>query len=100
MSNKISRRQLLGIGAAAIAGTALPKTDVHSANTQLAGVDYQPFKGYKPQREGDPSYWERSYSGGRVDVKPLAPVLPGKGYTPVVVPNGAALPFRIIDGVK
>ncbi|MCG8558975.1 MAG: copper oxidase [Hyphomicrobiales bacterium] len=28
------------------------------------------------------------------------PGLPGKDYTPVVVPNGATLPFRIVDGVK
>jgi len=44
--------------------------------------------------------WEESYSGGRVDVKPLEPGLPGKHYHPVVVPNGASLPFEIVDGVK
>ena len=45
-------------------------------------------------------YWEKSYSGGPIDVKPLPPVLPGKGYKPVVVPNGGALPFKVVDGVK
>ena len=30
----------------------------------------------------------------------FAPGEPGKDYTPVVVPNGATLPFRIVDGVK
>ena len=33
-------------------------------------------------------------------MKPLAPGLPGKDYLPVVVPNGAALPFKIVGGVK
>ncbi len=28
------------------------------------------------------------------------PGQPGKDYTPVVVPNGATLPFKIVDGVK
>ncbi len=28
------------------------------------------------------------------------PGLPGKDYTPVTVPNGSALPFKIVDGVK
>jgi manganese oxidase len=32
--------------------------------------------------------------------EPLQPVLPGKGYKPVVVPNGRTLPFKIVDGVK
>jgi manganese oxidase len=44
--------------------------------------------------------WEDTYSGGPEDVTPLAPGLPGKDYTPVVVPNGQTLPFKIVDGVK
>ncbi len=44
--------------------------------------------------------WESTYSGGKVDVKPLPPGLPGKDYTPVVVPNGSTAPFKIVDGVK
>ena len=45
------------------------------------------------------SRWDESYSGGP-ERPPLEPGLPGKHYTPVVVPNGQALPFKIIDGVK
>ena len=45
-------------------------------------------------------YWEKSYSGGPIDVKTLSAVLPGKGYKPLVVPNGGALPFKLVDGVK
>jgi len=29
-----------------------------------------------------------------------APGVPGRDYTPVVTPNNAALPFRVVDGVK
>ena len=101
MSNKFSRRQILGIGAAAVAaGIVLPKNQTHAINHGGSGAAYQPFRGYNPKRGGDRPYWERSYSGGPVDVKPLPPVLPGKGYKPVVVPNGAALPFKIVDGAK
>jgi len=45
-------------------------------------------------------HWAASYSGGPVEVDALPPGLPGQDYTPVVVPNGGALPFRIVDGVK
>jgi len=101
MSNKFSRRQILGIGAAAVAaGIALPKQQTQAINHGGSGAAYQPFRGYNPKRAGERPYWEKSYSGGPVDVKPLPPVLPGKGYKPVVVPNGAALPFKIVDGVK
>lgn len=34
-------------------------------------------------------------------VKPVPPVNPDRlGYTPVVVPNGSTLPWRMVDGVK
>ena len=46
------------------------------------------------------AYWQKSYSGGPINVAPQAPGLPGDHYKPVVVPNGAALPFKIVDGVK
>lgn len=31
---------------------------------------------------------------------PTAPTRPGRDYTPVVVPNGAKLPWKVVDGVK
>jgi FtsP/CotA-like multicopper oxidase with cupredoxin domain len=101
MSNKLSRRQVLGIGAAALAaGITLPRKQTHATDHGGSGAAYQPFRGYNPPRGGSRPYWEKSYSGGPLDVKPLPPVLPGRGYKPVVVPNGAALPFKIVDGVK
>lgn len=100
MSNKISRRQMLGIGAATVAGIGLLNKQAPAINHGGSGAAYEPFRGYNPRRGGDRPYWEKSYSGGPVDVKPLAPVLPGQGYKPVVVPNGTTLPFKIVDGVK
>lgn len=44
--------------------------------------------------------WEETYSGGPIDRPALPPGEPGKDYTPVVTPNGGALPFKIVDGVK
>src|SRR5688572_27018112 len=99
MNKKLSRRQMLGMGAAVMTGVGLSKSTASASNHGGSGMDYQPFRGYNPQR-GERPYWENSYSGGPVDVKPLPPVLPGRGYKPVVVPNGAALPFKIVDGVK
>ena len=100
MSKKLSRREILGMGAAVMTGVALSGNNASAVNHGGSGKDYQPFRGYNPERGGERPYWEKSYSGGPVDVRPLSPVLPGRGYKPVVVPNGAALPFKIVDGVK
>ncbi len=44
--------------------------------------------------------WEKSYSGQPLDAKAEPPGEPGKDYQPVVTPNGASLPYKVIDGVK
>src|SRR5499426_3269273 len=98
MANRISRRKILGLGAATMAGVG---AWARPASTGAHGwsAAYQPAP--SPQKsQGSRAYWEKSYSGGPVDVKPLPPALPGKEYAPVVVPNGAALPFKVVDGVK
>jgi manganese oxidase len=100
MANKISRRQILSFGAATIAGGVAVLEKTSQATTHGGGsVHYQPTSGQQKSQGGRP-YWEKSYSGGPIDVKPLPPVLPGKGYKPVVIPNGGALSFKIVDGVK
>src|SRR5919106_1207945 len=100
MANKLSRRQILGLGAATIAGGVVVLGKESQAKSHGGGsMQYQPATGQQ-KSQASRQYWEKSYSGGPVDVKPLPPVLPGKGYKPVVVPNGAALPFNIVDGVK
>ncbi len=43
--------------------------------------------------------WDASYSGAAVTGHP-APGEPGKDYRPVVTPNSATLPFKVVDGVK
>ena len=100
MAKKISRREILGLGAATIAGgVALLGKESGATSHGQGPAQYQPASGQQKSYAGRP-YWEKSYSGGSIDVKPLPPVLPGKGYKPVVVPNGGALSFKIVDGVK
>jgi hypothetical protein len=99
MAKKLSRRQILGLGAATIAGVGVLGKAGHASNHGGGSTQYQPAAGQQKSQGGRP-YWEKSYSGGPIDVKPLAPVSPGKGYKPVVIPNGGALPFKIVDGVK
>ncbi|HEX2870542.1 MAG TPA: copper oxidase, partial [Polyangiaceae bacterium] len=43
--------------------------------------------------------WEGSYSGSKQPAG-LPPGQPGKDYQPVITPNGAALPWKVVDGVK
>ncbi len=69
----LSRRELLATGTAAAAGGAAllgASRDASAANTHAA------------------------------EPKALPPGQPGHDYTPVVVPNGVKLPWRIVDGVK
>ena len=54
----------------------------------------------RAQESSSTEQWKTSYSGGPVDVIPLPPGLPHKDYRPVIIPNGKALPFKIIGGVK
>lgn len=79
----LSRREAMLGGALAVGGAALLK-----AKDALAG------------QGATPRAWETTYSGQPQDAKPETPGEPGKDYTPVVTPNGVALPFKIVDGVK
>lgn len=94
MPKRLTRRQMLGMGAGSLAMNVLA-----SKQGQAAPAAYRPAAATQaPQSVAD--YWARSYSGGSPDVAPLPPGLPGEHYRPVVVPNGAALPFKIVNGVK
>ncbi len=44
--------------------------------------------------------WERSYSGTPAGAAAQPPGQPGKDYQPVITPNGAALPWKVVEGVK
>ena len=98
MANKLSRRQVLGIGAASLAAGMVTPDDAR-ANRHGGTGRYQPAAAHPASNGGRP-YWDKSYSGGPIDVTPLAPGLPGDHYKPVAVPNGGALPFKIVDGAK
>jgi FtsP/CotA-like multicopper oxidase with cupredoxin domain len=98
MANECSRRQLLRIGAASVAAGIVRPDEVHADRHGAVG-HYQPGAG-NAVSNGRRAYWDKSYSGGPIGVAPLAPGLPGEHYKPVIVPNGATLPFRIVDGVK
>ena len=85
MSEKIafSRREAVLTGAALAGGAAL---------LGAKKVEAAPGSGARA--------WERSYSGGPPETKPLPPGEPGRDYSPVLTPGGATLPFRVIEGVK
>lgn len=84
---KLSRRDLLTKGGALAGATIVGGT---TSTTAAAGAnDSVRYK-----------HWEQSYSGGALNIKPLPPRLPEQHYRPVVVPNGAAIPFKIVNGVK
>ena len=73
----LSRRRLLLASGLGVAGGALALSGRAQAQ--------EPFTG----------------TGGRAaSPKHLPPGRPGKDYQPVVVPNGAKLPWKVVDGVK
>jgi manganese oxidase len=67
----LSRRELFATGTAAVAGGAA-----------LMGASRAAVAARAPEP------------------KPLPPGEPGRDYTPVVIPNGVALPWKIVGGVK
>ena len=87
---KMTRRDLFTKGTtlagAALAGASLGGNNALASSLEDDGIQYK--------------HWDKSYSGGPMDVQPLEPGLPNKHYRPVVVPNGAAIPFKIVNGVK
>src|SRR6188768_2347251 len=79
----VTRREMILTGAPiAGASAALTKTNSAAASQGAGALG-----------------WERSYSGGP-DRGAMPPGQPGRDYTPVITPNGVALPWKIVDGVK
>ena len=77
-TNGIARREFILSGAAAVAGGALSlRSEARAAAEPASGTTASP---------------------GAVSAPP--PGEPGEHYTPVVVPNGKTLPWKIVDGVK
>jgi FtsP/CotA-like multicopper oxidase with cupredoxin domain len=79
----VSRRDIIGSSA------ALATASVLLARAREAGAH---------QLDTTGQGWARSYSG--TSMPPQLPGEPGRDYTPSITPNGATLPFKIVDGVK
>ncbi len=86
---RLSRRQALAGGAAALVGGSLLLRNQPAVAEPPPGDRAFSFKDDNALRGNDPGPQQH-----------LAPGEPGKNYTPVVVPNGWTLPFKVVDGVK
>ena len=83
--DSITRRGMM-LGTAAVAGATLL--------ARGATVEAESTK---------PNGWGGTGAGGaraEPDEIPLPPGEPGKDYNPVITPNGATLPYKVVDGVK
>jgi manganese oxidase len=98
MAEKMSRRHMLGLAAATIGGVTALRAGAHAGTTEQPGRSQPAASGEHAGHERP--YWEASYSGGPLNVKPLPPGRPGKEYRPVVVPTGYTLPWKVVGGVK
>lgn len=84
-----SRRDALATGALAGGAVLLGR---RAALAQEAAAQPQSdfrFRQDNPARDNSPA-----------PQAPLPPGEPGRDYTPVIVPNGWTLPYRVVDGVK
>ena len=114
----LTRREALGFGGAALAGAALVSTLPASAQKvdhsghnmgamkpDHSGHDMSAMKAKKPMPKGKPGTYTiptgNDFYARSVDQwDDWEPGLPERDYTPVVIPNGEVLPFKIVDGVK
>ncbi|HEX8339977.1 MAG TPA: multicopper oxidase domain-containing protein [Tepidisphaeraceae bacterium] len=92
-NQNLTRREAMLSGAALVAGgTILTSSGNVLAQTppatQPRGEGFD-FKKDNPARDNDPKQHP-----------PLSPGVPETDYTPVLVPNGWTLPFKVVDGVK
>jgi FtsP/CotA-like multicopper oxidase with cupredoxin domain len=82
----VSRREVIVRGAAVASGLALLRA--HASR----GAD---VPGAEPPRTGI-----AAETGTPTGEQTAAPGEPGRDYTPVVVPDGATLPWKVVNGVK
>ena len=89
IADTLSRRQVLGSGAVTLAASALVNSLARPAYAaELAPAPPAPLP---DARAALPARGVKDW---------LAPGQPGSDYSPVVVPNGAKLPWKVVDGVK
>ncbi len=82
--DRLSRRDMVRQGVAALAGGAL----AFGATPALASAEAPSAEPGRPVATPLPPS------------PPLSPGQPGRDYTPVITPNGTTLPFRVVSGVK
>jgi FtsP/CotA-like multicopper oxidase with cupredoxin domain len=88
-SEAMSRRRVLTSGAATLAASAIAST---AARNALAAD----VPGAAAPRAGS-----AAATGNRHAARDwLPPAQPGRDYRPVIVPNGAKMPWKVVDGVK
>ncbi len=89
LSNRLlTRRRVISTGAAAIGASALMGAGQTQPTTRPRDENFD-FEDDNVLRGNDPHPQD-----------PLPPGEPGRDYTPVIVPNGWTLPYRVVDGVK
>ncbi len=100
---KLTRRQMLAASSAAIAGAAVGGRAGFAETAPGHQHPGAPPAGAPPAPSSAPYRHPKANEWYARTVDPdddYAPGRPGDDYTPVSVPNGAALPFRIVEGAK
>ena len=101
----LTRRQMLAASSAALAGAALTgragfaqsQGGNDHAHPDGAAASGKIVPSNAPYRHPRANTW---YARTVDPDDEYAPGEPGADYTPVVVPNGATLPFKVVDGAK
>jgi hypothetical protein len=102
LSESVSRRSAIFGGAVALVGGALAREALGQAHdhghaaTNAASANAAATERRPPATSASPE----AAGGERQTGDVLPPGEPGRDYTPVVVPNGATLPWKIVDGWK
>ncbi len=91
----ITRRNAITCGAMALAGGGLLLRQVHAAEAPASPINPADKISARPR-----AATAASIDGSPARQTPPPPGEPGRDYTPVVTPNGASLPFKVVDGVK
>ncbi len=114
---KLNRREALAVSGLALAGAAFANRSAvaqmgHEGHGQMdhMGQSMSPTQSAQsmpPASTEEGMQWWTTIAKGTVHpartMEPGEAVPPGepdKDYTPVITPNGATLPFRVVDGVK
>ncbi len=105
---KITRREAVAVSGLALAGGALANGPAvaqadHESHGTSQGAPAQPKA---PDSSETAAWWINVARGTRHAARTIEPgeVVPpgepGRDYNPVITPNGATLPFKVVDGVK